>query len=690
MIAEDHQQLLTDRMRAIGQPEAIRRFFGLLKELIDVVNLPNGDARLAFVVGRDNDLTANINFFPALRLLRARNSEAEFRLLIKRECQDRIEAEEVSFLPLSDNSPYAYAVLGESDGHLLQNIALQRCWQDCLLELTETARRGPHKALHNPALYDMAEDDAVRESLLNQTFQYGQNAGPSRYWVFHAYPKYYDMLGEIAGELGGTFRVSQINKTVMRSGDRFAVLVSGAQGGIYAFGTVTSDPTVRAVESPSAYVRSPDRFTGDRLAVEYLFDEKLLDNPIGRAQLREHPVLAPLRIFENPQGMTNWELTSEQFNAIRQLAGLPELDNRVEEAPAGYGTEAPAEPVRTLNQPRNLILYGPPGTGKTFSLQHNWLHTDSPAQHRADFVTFHASYSYEEFVEGIRPETLQGQVTYRVRKGIFHRACLTALQLAGYATMADCLNDTPANRQRRFRQAPPHVLLIDEINRANIAGVLGELITLLEEGKRLGHEQELWLTLPYSQERFGVPANLYIVGSMNTADRSIALLDLALRRRFSFREVLPNPALLGMVDGVDLAALLRTLNERIEYLYDRDHQIGHAYLMGVDSLDALAVVFRDTIIPLLQEYFYGDWHKIQLVLGDHKAWSKTPEQRLIWVKKQYTPALSRELFGENPNEMDEVVTYEINPHLTVGEFGQIPKEAFIFIYQKPMSERAKE
>lgn len=527
MLAETSQQQLTDRIRAIAHPEAIRRFFGLLKDLIDIVNLPNGDARLVFVVRRDKTaIAANINFFLALRLNKPRQGEAEYWLTVKKDCQERLSKLDVAdFIPLSEKSDYVSVVIGQSNVHLLNHPLVRKCWEDCLLELAESSKRGPHTARHNPDIYRAAEDEAYLADLL--------------------------------------------------------------------------------------------------------------------------------RLAENP--------TLGEWNPPMQ----------VEEAAGDY-TLAHRQP----NQPRNLILYGPPGTGKTYALRHS-LSDDS-----SDLITFHPAFSYEEFIEGIRPETLGGQITYRIRKGILYRACLTALQKAGYATMADCLNDTVENRQQRLMKAPAHFLLIDEINRANIASVLGELITLLEASKRLGCTDELWLTLPYSQERFGVPANLFVVGTMNTADRSIALLDLALRRRFSFQEVMPDASLLEPVEGIDLAALLRAINERIEYLYDRDHQIGHAYLMGIESVSALCTVFRDSIIPLLQEYFYNDWRKLQWVLGDHKAWGKKPEQRLIWVKKQYTPALTRDLFGEDPDVAEEVVTYEINPHLIRGNFDEIPKEAFIHIYQR--------
>lgn len=162
----------------------------------------------------------------------------------------------------------------------------------------------------------------------------------------------------------------------------------------------------------------------------------------------------------------------------------------------------------------------------------------------------------------------------------------------------------------------PRVLVIDEINRGNISRVFGELITLIEESKRAGKPEALEVALPYSQDKFSVPDNVYLIGTMNTADRSLAGLDVALRRRFVFEEMPPRPDLLGSVSGIDLRQLLTVMNNRIEVLLGRDHLLGHTYLMGVQSLDELKGVFRRQILPLLQEYFFEDWERIALVLND--------------------------------------------------------------------------
>lgn len=205
----------------------------------------------------------------------------------------------------------------------------------------------------------------------------------------------------------------------------------------------------------------------------------------------------------------------------------------------------------------------------------------------------------------------------------------------------------------------PYVFIIDEINRGNISKIFGELITLIEPSKRLEQSEELQAKLPYSHKAFGIPDNVYLLGTMNTADRSIALLDTALRRRFSFVEMMPDSGVLDgvEVEGISVSGLLTTLNRRIEVLFDREHTLGHAFftpLRQSPSMQTLGEIFRDKVIPLLQEYFYDDYEKICLVLGDRKR----PEQQQFF---QVEPPDLQSLFGVEP-EFEVNPTYRINPN----------------------------
>ncbi|MGD1455640.1 McrB family protein [Vibrio harveyi] len=432
----------------------------------------------------------------------------------------------------------------------------------------------------------------------------------------------------------------------------------------------------------------------------------------------------------------------------------------------------------TVMSPLNQILYGPPGTGKTYHTVEAAVTAAEPtfgwanrselkekydqlvADKRIRFVTFHQSYGYEEFVEGLSASTTDGdQVKYSVKEGIFkeiadaarknledsHRdqqsldreqkfdlaleafklsifeesdsfsltdavsiisiedegfrycgewkssqimkfADLKSLYLSAVQTRQDVKriesvsglarqhatyffkalkqietfvsNELPSSKRLEKQN---YVLVMDEINRGNISKIFGELITLIEPSKRKGSDEFIELTLPQSKTPFSVPNNLYLIGTMNTADRSLAMMDTALRRRFDFVEMMPKPSLLKgcVVKNADveinLSELLTRLNERIEILYDREHTLGHAFFMPVKSLieageqgkafNALVSVFKNKIIPLLEEYFFEDWSKIRLVLADNQ---KPEHLQFVEEKEQKAEAL-RSLFGKGHN-----------------------------------------
>lgn len=277
------------------------------------------------------------------------------------------------------------------------------------------------------------------------------------------------------------------------------------------------------------------------------------------------------------------------------------------------------------------------------------------------FVTFHQSYSYEEFIEGIRPTLNDDEALgYTLTSGVFKDLCDKA----------------------KFDLEQNYVIIIDEINRGNVSKIFGELITLVEPTKRLYGEpaEEIQqVTLPYSKTLFGVPRNIYLIGTMNTADRSITSLDTALRRRFSFLEFPPRPELLENTKitvrsvEINLDKVLSTLNKRIEFFLDRDHLIGHSYFMDITSWEDLCGTYRDEVIPLLREYFYNDWEKIALVLGDNLENGKSDVERFILKKLLSTDVL----FGFNDDQYEDREAYEINHHLVAGNYEELSPAFFV-------------
>ncbi|PTA71240.1 MULTISPECIES: AAA family ATPase [unclassified Stenotrophomonas] len=392
---------------------------------------------------------------------------------------------------------------------------------------------------------------------------------------------------------------------------RFGRKNAGSGRAVSVVGLVTGSLACRVTWRPE--LPSISKF------VRKVISEKMVDNIATALDADDEALQELIRTDEEREGFwpgqadDDASTTSDPSDVDDNDEGLPAVQSEVAERLAF-----------------NRIYFGPPGTGKTYELKF-LLDDQFTAEadeksafegetERYTFVTFHQSYGYEDFIEGLRPvieDSAQGQVRYEVRPGVFLKLC------------------------ERARKYPDEMfaIVIDEINRGNISKIFGELITLIELDKRTGMKNCHSVTLPYSQQLFSVPRNVSIIGTMNTADRSLASLDTALRRRFEFEEVLPNSedgdlAPLGGLRvnrddvSIHIPKLLSAMNQRIEALYDREHLIGHAYFMPLknikedsERMTALTALFEKQILPLLEEYFYDDWQKIRLVLGDNQKHS---------------------------------------------------------------------
>lgn len=325
------------------------------------------------------------------------------------------------------------------------------------------------------------------------------------------------------------------------------------------------------------------------------------------------------------QTVTSAELAELEEDPVEPL----DDDNLPESVSAELFPGQPAPtPAKLMGaKPTNLILYGPPGTGKTYvTAQHavalcqgrpleeltkESLRDQVMADYRQlcasgniAFVTFHQTYDYTDFVEGLRPQvTADKRMTYELMPGVLRR-------LVALAT-------SPERRDQQF------VLIIDEINRGNVSKILGELITLIETDKRLGAKNELQVTLPISGETFGLPRNLHLIGTMNTADRSIALIDTALRRRFDFIPMDPKPEVLSSesyVGEINPADFLVALNRKLAEIFrDREHAIGHAWFMPDGekprNQGQILKAFREKVVPTLTEWLWDSPEKLQEILG---------------------------------------------------------------------------